>query len=73
MIETPQEHQAYLVRIWPVRNMEGDEVIWRASITNARTSESRGFASLDELFDHLRAQAGQKYKPIDEKGGDIET
>jgi hypothetical protein len=61
MSETLQEYQAYLVRIWPVMNGEG--VIWRASITNAHTSESRGFASLDELFDYLRAQTYQENNP----------
>jgi hypothetical protein len=51
--------------------MEG--VIWRASITNAHTSNSRCFASLDELFDYLRAQTVQKCKPKKGKGGDIDT
>lgn len=61
MSETLQEYRAYLIRIWSAMNAEG--VIWRASITNVHTSESRGFASLDELFDYLRAQTYQGSKP----------
>jgi hypothetical protein len=59
--ENPKEYQAYLVRIWPVRNTEG--LVWRASITNARTSESQGFANMEELFDYLRDQTYQESKP----------
>jgi hypothetical protein len=59
--EIPKQYQAYLLRIWPVKKREG--VIWHAFITNAHTSESRGFANLDELFDYLRQQASQELEP----------
>lgn len=58
MNETPKEYRAYLLRIWPVRKMEG--VMWHAFIANAHTNESRGFANLDELFDYLRKQTCQE-------------
>jgi hypothetical protein len=61
--ETPKQYQAYLVRIWSVKKTEG--VIWHAFITNAHTSESRGFANLDELFDYLRQQAPQELESRD--------
>jgi len=59
--EIPMQYQAYLLRIWPVKRTEG--VIWHAHITNAHTSESRGFANLDEMFDYLRQQASQELEP----------
>lgn len=65
MVEIPKEYQAYLIRIWPVRNME--RVIWRAFITNAHTNESQGFTSLDELFSYLRGQAYQESKPKEDE------
>jgi hypothetical protein len=61
MSETPKEYQAYLVRIWPVKDKEG--VIWRAYLTNAHTSESHGFGNLDELFAYLRQQTCPGPKP----------
>lgn len=54
MVEISQEYQAYVVRIWPVRDEEG--VIWHALITNAHTGETRGFAGLEDLFVYLREQ-----------------
>lgn len=56
MAVTAKEYQAYLVRIWSVKGNGG--VIWRASVTNAHTNASQGFATLDELFAFLRAGAG---------------
>ena len=61
MSETLKEYQAFLVRIWPVKDKEG--VTWRAYITNAHTSDSRGFANLEELFDYLRQQTCLGSKP----------
>ena len=63
MSETSQEYRAYLVRIWPVKDRQG--LIWRAYLTNAHTSESRGFANLEELFEYLRQQTCQGSKPIE--------
>ena len=45
---------AYLVRLWQVDQQGG--TIWRAHLEDAHTGESRGFISLEELFDFLRQQ-----------------
>ena len=45
---------AYQLRLW--RTHSGERAIWRVSLKNARTCESKGFASLDDLFDFLRQQ-----------------
>jgi hypothetical protein len=38
----------------------GRKAIWRASLESTRTGERKGFASLDELFDFLREQTGER-------------
>ena len=55
MAEKTREHLAYMLRIWSVR--DDRKVLWRASLQNAQTSERRGFASLEDLFEYLRSQA----------------
>jgi hypothetical protein len=45
---------AYLLRLWRVSSEE--ETTWRASLENARTSQRKSFASLDDLFRFLRQQ-----------------
>ncbi len=47
-------YQAYLLRLWQVRN--GEEAHWRASVQDARTGERHGFAGLEALFEFLRAR-----------------
>ena len=47
-------YQAYLLRLWQVRN--GQEIHWRASLQDAHTSERHGFAGLEALFEFLRAR-----------------
>ncbi len=47
-------YQAYLLRLWQVRN--GEETHWRASLQNAHTGERQGFASLEALFEFLRTR-----------------
>ena len=51
---TTQEprYLAYMLRLWQVR--DNDELLWRASLEDARTGERRGFASLETLFAFLR-------------------
>ena len=53
---TTQEprYLAYMLRLWQVRDNE--EMLWRASLEDARTSERRGFASLEMLVAFLREQ-----------------
>jgi hypothetical protein len=43
-----------MLRLWQVRDNE--EMIWRASLEDARTGARRGFASLEMLFAFLREQ-----------------
>jgi hypothetical protein len=51
------DYVAYLLRLW--RESGGGQVaVWRASLESTRTGERRAFASLDELFDHLRERTG---------------
>jgi len=51
---TTQEprYLAYMLRLWQVR--DNDELLWRASLEDARTGERHGFASLETLFAFLR-------------------
>jgi hypothetical protein len=48
------EYLSYLLRLWRVES--GRPVVWRASLKSAGSGEQVGFASLEELFDYLRAQ-----------------
>ena len=52
---------AYLLRLWPVTDQGMWR--WRASLENAHTNESCSFASLDGLFDYLRARTGAMSGP----------
>jgi len=47
-------YQAYLLRLWQVRN--GEETQWRASLQEAYTSERHSFGNLEALFEFLRAR-----------------
>jgi hypothetical protein len=51
--EGQSDYQSYLLRLW--RAKEGEEG-WRASLESAQTGERKGFATLDALFDYVRAQ-----------------
>ncbi len=47
---------AFMLRLWQV---EADGApIWRASLENPHTSERRGFASVEALFEFLRSTLG---------------
>jgi hypothetical protein len=48
------EYVSYLLRLWRVDG--STQPIWRASLKSASTGEQVGFASLEELFDYLRAE-----------------
>lgn len=57
------DYLSYLLRLWQVRSDEdvhqsAEKPVWRASLESALTGERKGFASLDDLFDFLRAQTG---------------
>jgi hypothetical protein len=55
---------SYLLRLWRVSDQQGSEasserVAWRASLEDPRTGELHKFASLEEVFDFLRAHMGR--------------
>jgi hypothetical protein len=52
---------SFLVRLW--RTGDEEKGAWRASLEDARTRDCRGFASLDQLFDYLRASIGEQPDP----------
>ena len=59
---------SYLLRLWRVSDQQGPEasserVAWRASLEDPRTGELHKFASLEEVFDFLRAHMELKPQP----------
>jgi hypothetical protein len=56
MNEKRADYLAYMLRVW--RTQRDGEAAWRVSLKSAQTRECRCFASLEELFDHLRQQTG---------------
>jgi hypothetical protein len=64
------DYLAYLLRLWRVRADEEEGAVWRALLKSPLTGEQRGFASLDDLFDFLRRQAGMV---LDENAGEGES
>lgn len=67
-----KDYISYLLRIWRDRGDEkagaSREPPWRASLQSPRTGEMESFASLDDLFDYLRGQAGLQMQGEDEQG-----
>lgn len=55
MPEESPTYLSYLLRLWRVR---GESEVWRASLENPLTRDSKGFGGLDELFDFLRRRTG---------------
>ena len=51
-----QRYLSYLLRLW--QTSDGKKQIWHASLQSPNTQERRGFASLEELMDYLKAQTG---------------
>jgi hypothetical protein len=52
------EYLSYLLRLWCVDG--GGQPVWRASLKSASSGEQVGFASVEELFDYLRAETEAK-------------
>lgn len=48
------EYLSYLLRLWRVEG--GEQPVWRASLKGVGGGQKVGFASLEELFDYLRAE-----------------
>ena len=67
----PAGYYSYLLRVW----REGEEkVAWRASLHDPHTGERLGFASMDELVDHLRKLTGtepgiRESREVNQKSG----
>ena len=57
-----RDYISYLLRMWQDSGDEGlsrsKEAAWRATLQSPSTGERVGFASLDDLFDFLKGQAG---------------
>jgi len=60
-------YMAYLLRLEQVQN--GEETHWRASLQDVRTSQRHNLASMEDLFEFLRART--EHRPdltAEEKG-----
>jgi hypothetical protein len=53
-MEKSQRYQSYLLRLW--ETCDGEMRVWRASLESPGSGERRGFASLEDLIEFLRAQ-----------------
>ena len=51
----PRRYRAYLLRLWQAE-AEGDRLVWRAALEDARTGERHGFADLAQLWAFLETQ-----------------
>ncbi len=54
MTQNQRPRLAYLLRLWPVQQVE--QTVWRASLENPHTGEMLGFATLERLFAFLEDQ-----------------
>lgn len=52
------KYLSYLLRRWRVEG--GEQPVWRASLKGVSKGEQVGFASLEELFDYLRAETAAR-------------
>ena len=56
MSEKERRYIAYLMRLWQIERK--GQLLWQASLEDARTGKRQGFASVEALFDFLRQQMG---------------
>jgi len=63
------EYRAYLLRLWRV---EDNGKRWRARLENIGTGESRGFASLEKLFEFLQNMGEEGDMPGKEGGNETD-
>ena len=54
MSEQERRYLSYLLRLWQIESK--GQLVWRASLEDARTGERRGFAGIDALLAFLRDQ-----------------
>jgi hypothetical protein len=57
MVKEQPGYASYLLRLWR-EGGDREKATWRASLESTRTGELMTFASLDDLFDHLRELTG---------------
>lgn len=67
MVARERRYLSFLLRLWCIR--QNDCAIWRASLEDPHTGETRGFASLEALMEFLMEQIkwDEKDNPISEK------
>lgn len=59
-ISGENEYQTYLLRLWREPTAPAQrQPVWRCSIEDTRTHNRRGFRSVEDLTNHLRALAGR--------------
>jgi hypothetical protein len=72
-----KDYVSYMLRMWRDRGDVGPspskEAPWRASLQSPRTGELVGFASLDDLFDFLRARVGGMQETVRYAHGEQES
>src|SRR5438128_2043874 len=54
-------YMTYLLRLWRTEETEP----WRASLNDPHSGDKHNFASLDQMIDFLRAQAGEARLNVD--------
>jgi hypothetical protein len=54
MSEGQRRYISYLLRLWQIESQ--GQLVWRASLEEARTGERCGFPDLEALFAYLREQ-----------------
>lgn len=69
-----RDYISYLLRLWRVSGDEGSRHMaegaeWRASLTDPHSGRRHGFASLEELFEFLRAEIGKPSEPATGRAG----
>ncbi|NLS80204.1 MAG: hypothetical protein GXY76_23445 [Chloroflexi bacterium] len=69
MQERERPHLSYLLRLWLAEGDAGP--VWRATLQEARTGESRSFATLEEAFSYLE-QATSALAQEHEEGSEKE-
>ena len=55
MSEQERCYLSYLLRLWQIESK--GQLVWRASLEDARTGERQGFASIEALLAFLRTVA----------------
>jgi hypothetical protein len=62
--EEQQDCFSYLLRLW--RTGDGEMSLWRASLKSAHTGEQVSLASLEDLFQFLRARTGTIWGAVED-------